>query len=219
MHSFERQQLLPQGYNNASPHARTIIIFKGVEDSLHVPQQCALPRENCWDRTTHTVLRMLIIISCSKVGSSLRTDRNITARVYTILYSKGSLLYLGKPGDFLEGGNHTVRLFYACAENMMPFKNWTELQTDPVMWYKRPYMEGLAPCAGNKLPNQKTTAVICEQIIPILMQLYCSRVYKAGWLVPLKPKNHLHVPRTWDRAHAKGFASKIDMINTEQLKK
>lgn len=41
-------------------------------------------------------------------------------------------------------------------------------------------MEGLAPCAGNKLPNQKTTAVICEQIIPVLMQLYCSTVYKAG---------------------------------------
>lgn len=34
MHSFEPQQLLPQGYSNASPHARTVTISKCVEDSL-----------------------------------------------------------------------------------------------------------------------------------------------------------------------------------------
>ena len=112
-----------------------------------------------------------------------------------------------------------MRLFYVCAENKMPIANWTELYMDPVLWYKRVLIEGLASCAGSKLSNQKITAVRYEEIIPVQMLTVLPYRVQGRVTDAFKTENPLCVPRSCNSTLAKGFASEIDMINTEQLKR
>lgn len=137
---------------------------KRVEDRPHIPHRCNLPTDCCWDRTSHADLRMFIIISCGKVGSSFRTDGNVMAKVYKILYRKVSLSRLGRPGDFLEGTETTEVILCMCRKHDANCRlDITSNGSSNVV--QEGLYRGNAPCAGSKLPNQKS-------LLPDINQLF-----------------------------------------------